>query len=161
MRNTGALMAKIIWTPGTPTVPGIYWFDHGRRFDWEKKKDIHPSVIQVSKDGKDIRLFGDYGSGPLYMYYHAKACPDACWAHIAQPDEWTDHTCIKGERARGWVKSPQGYVGFGLLRPGWHDDVGGTIVWLTHPQNGSDTGGWYKSSEGYQFCAIKMPKIKF
>lgn len=153
-------MAKTIWTPGTPTIQGIYWFDHGRRFEWEIKKDRHPSVIQVSKDGSDIHMFGDYGSGPLSMYYNEKFCPDACWAHIEQPEEWGDHTCIKGDKARAWVKHPDGYIGFGLLRTGWHDDVGGTIVWLTHPQSASESGGWWKSSEGYQFCKVKMPKVK-
>jgi len=156
-------MAKTIWTPGVPTLRGIYWFDHGRRFDWEKKKHRHPSIIQVGRDVEtidDIFLFGDYGSGPLSMYYSPKICPDACWTHIEQPSEWTDHTCIKGERGRAWVKHPQGYVGFGLLRPGWHNDVGGTIVWLDHPSTASESGGWWKSSEGYQFCPIKMPKVK-
>lgn len=153
-------MSKTIWTPGTPTLPGVYWFDTGHRFDWEIKKNRHPMVIQVGKGGGEPYMFGDYGSGPLSMYYSEKICPNAVWAHIEQPEEWGDHTVVKGERGRAWVKHPNGYLGFGLLRPGWHHDVGGTILWLDKPQCASESGGWWKSSEGYQFSAVKMPKIK-
>jgi len=155
-------MAKLVWTPGTPTVRGIYWFDTGMRFGWEKKKDQHPFVIQVSEGDswENIHLFGDYGSGSLSMYYSPKMCPTASWAHIEQPEEWGDHTVIKGERGRAWVKHPKGYLGFGLLKPGWHSDLGGTIVWLDNPNEASVSGGWWKSSEGYKFSAVKLPKVK-
>lgn len=150
---------KITWTPGVPAVPGIYWFDIGLRFGWEKKKDRHPMVLQVGKGGSEPYMFGDFGSGPLSMYYSLKLCPEAAWADIEPPDEWKDWTCIKGQKNRAWIQTPEGHIGFGLLRSGWHHDVGGTFLWLDKPHTVSESGRWVRDTENYLYCLVRMPKI--
>jgi hypothetical protein len=160
-------MAKrLIWTPGAPTEAGIYWFDTGLNFDWQKKKNKHPMVLQVRSQERYI--FGDFGSMPINMIYDEKLWEKrgvvAKHSKIAPPElddeDWKDYKCITEKYSRAWVKTPEGYLAFGLLDPGWHNDVGGTLVWLTHPTCAASHGEWITEEKKYKYYPVKKPVLK-
>lgn len=150
-------MSEVSWQPGCPSLPGIYWFDTNIGFF--DRSDIGPAILQVSKNSK--YYFGDYGSGPLHCYYDEKLMPKARYSHIEQPKEWVKLTSpsVYGKNTRCWVKSPQGYIGFGLLKQDTHG-ISGTIVWLNHPTEASVSGAWIKPRDNYEFSPVKVPGKK-
>ena len=150
-------MSKVIWVPGVPTVPGIYWWDGGLRFDWQNKKDQIPLVLQVTSE--DQYVYGDNSSMPLSSVYSERLNKKAQHAAIEQTEDWQDLSCIKERRSRAWVKDPDGNIGFGLLEPGTNDDVGGTILWINHPNLAAQSGMWIKSDKNYQFSLVKRGKL--
>jgi hypothetical protein len=145
------MKSNLVWESGLPSKPGVYWFDVGLRMFPD------PMVIRVAPDGS-IYGYGDYGSGPIDYYYNPKVCPDARHLAIAPPRKWLDLACIKRDRARAWVRHPEGYLGFGLLRPGYNRTVGGSVLWLDHPTEGEVHGDWM--SDDYEFSPVRVPILK-
>jgi hypothetical protein len=143
---------KTIWYPGIPDEPGVYWYDSG--FGHSDQ----PMLLQVTESTKYI--FGDFGEMPLSSVYTESMADRVSYSPVVEADDWTDLTCIKKDRSRAWILTPEGYLGFGLLRPGWHNDVGGTIVWVEHPNTASSSGMWIKSDANYKFSLVEIPKIK-
>lgn len=151
------VMAEAKWEPGTPTLPGIYWFDNGSGF--VDRSEIGPAILQITKGTP--YYFGDGGCGPLDCYYIEKLMPNAKFANIEQPKQWTKLTSPSdyGKNTRCWVKSPEGYIGFGLLHQDSHG-IRGTIVWLNHPNTASASGAWIKPNDNYEFSPVKIPGKK-
>ncbi len=147
-------MKKIDWKKGAPKEDGIFWFDPS-----DGIFDLGPFVVQVTKH--ETYLHGDFGGGPLKYYYHEKLFPKAKHARIELPTEetkWQDLTSKNYDKnTRCWVKTPDGYIGLGMLKPGWHGP-GGTIVWLTHPTCASGSGSWITPDYKYMFTPVENPK---
>ena len=140
---------EIVWTSGLPSKPGIYWFDPGFRLD----PIDHPMVIKVWGGGTTYG-YGDFGSGPIDCYYSPEVCPKARYAEIQPPGEWLGPECIR-EGARAWVRDPKGCLGFGLLRPGYHGKVGGSLLWLS---GGDSHGGWI--GDDHRFSPVAIPILQ-
>lgn len=139
---------QTVWKKGIPKDYGIYWFDSGMRlFDRDKR----PFILKV---GHSNYIFGDFGSFPL-----EHIIPNMKYAAIVSPEKWETGECITKQESRAWIKHPQGHLGIGLLRPGSHFDVGGTIVWLNHPTLYSEHGSWYRYNAGYLYSPLEEPKL--
>lgn len=143
-------MKKINWIPGAPTTDGIYWFDSGLLLTTE------PMVVQVL-DGHAF-LLGRSGGGPLENYYDPKICKKARYVGIDLPDNWVG---IKEaiDEPKMWVKTTKGFIGFGIFTR-WAGKLYGDIVWLNDPDCKSSNGTRISEEDNYQFCKVKVPKLK-
>lgn len=147
-------MAKTIWHEGTPTAPGIYWFHNGL-FMQEKEKA--PLILRVSKG--EAYVYGEGGSMPLSMVY-SKRCEGAQWTHIEQPSKWIKGKKVPFGTSFAWIKSPDGYTGFAILRPDIHDNIEVDIIWIDHPDEGAVFGHYIHNSEGYLYALVDRPIAK-
>lgn len=143
-------MNKIEWQSGPPKNDGIYWLDSGFR----KGAKVFIAQCYTYEGELNTHVFGDHGSMPLSGIYHEKLKLKIKHAKINLPSDWKDFKQVK-KNTRMWVKHPDGYIGFGLLR----EDRGlsGSIVWLDNPDSGSICGIWINESDGYLFSPVEEP----
>lgn len=144
------------WESGSPTKPGLYWFDIHFSNDYYK---ISTFVVQVSKSS--TYLFGNYGSGPIEYYYHPHPMVQVFYSEIDQPKSWKKFTTQSkfehGDKKVYWLKSPEGYLGVGLGTIS-SDEIYGTIVWLNHPSTASGSSVIIKPNTGWEISLLKAPK---
>ncbi len=146
-------MSKLLWHNGTPVTTGIYWFDNGLRLP--HGINDYPTILQVY--GASY-IFGNGGSMPLSCIYNPKLCKKAKWAHIEQPSKWEDLSCIRDNHTYAWVLH-NNIMGFGIFNPGYHNNVGGSVAWLTG-QNAFESGFWWPAKDNYKFSIVSCPKLK-
>jgi hypothetical protein len=139
---------KLVWHSGVPDIDGMYWFDNGLRIGDYVDDDQH--LILHVLNGEST-CFGAGGSMPLDMVYHPKNKEAAKYAAIPLPTKWQPLSCIKKEGTTTWVKSLQGYIGFGIFHPDCNG-VCGSCAWLTDPQCAFGSGFWWRENDGYLFC---------
>ncbi len=142
---------KSAWFPGVPENPGIYWFNAGFR-------DTAVVVLKISDKNDDKTIFGNQGCMPLSMVYVPSISTKAKYAEISKPNRWTEELKFskKDHYIKTWVKR-NGWTGLGILQK---DNVGytGTIIWLDHPDCDSICGEWLRSTDGYLYSQVKIPK---
>lgn len=140
--------SKMEWSSKVPTQAGFYLYDMG----FGSKRGY--SIILMHSDG-DGTLIG-VGTCPLSMIYSPKICTKARFAKLEIPQKW-EEIKIPAHNTRAWVRSPNGYIGFGVLVPGWNYSFGGTIGWLNNPNVGIECGSWH-NYDGFKFSLFNTPE---
>lgn len=144
-------MNKTNWEPGLPSVPGFYWF----YIDLKAKIDLKPLVLQLARGS--TYAFGPYGGGPVDMMFGKTGEKHGYYASIVQPKKWVSLSEIENQDTYGWVKDPEGHIGFAILSPGSHDDTRGDWYWLDKPGIASEHLQYVDNDKGYLFCPVKVP----
>lgn len=154
---------KTKWKPGPPTTKGLFWYDAGLWFKDEKNKYPYVATSWMFEGELHTHVYADCGSSPLSFIYNKdtfkKNNLKSRHALINRPRKWVDHkTASKIKFRRAWVKSPEGYIGLGLIRSDW-DSFDLDIVWKNHPTDGSVCGSHLCSEDNYLFSPLKEPVI--
>ncbi len=137
--------------------PGIYWYTSAHR------EELGGLVAQCReyKGVKSIFIFGEGSSFPLYFFCpkHLISRVKPEYHRIKRPKKWTEFSSTKcyGNTTRCWIKSPEGYIGLGLLKRDAHG-ITGTIVWEDNPKSASVSGIWIRPNEGWEFSPIKIER---
>lgn len=149
-------MSKLIWTPGSPKTDGMYWYDS--RLSTLKMIVRRPMLVQV-RNGKR-HGYGPYGSGPFEGYYYCEKMENICrHALIPNPAKWQPTSTIRERHTYGWFKDANGYLGFAIASPGYHDEVFGDWIYVDHPSCGMMCGYDVRNSEGWVFSPVEVPKV--
>jgi hypothetical protein len=144
-----------MWKHQLPTANGLYWFYLGIN---NLEQTWPPVLLKITANDKPLEIFAEGGSYYLHSYHFPIIAKRCKYSEIEPPKIWESGSSII-RPCRAWVMDPTGYLGIGFLKPGYHDDVYGSIVWKDHPINGSSHGEILPYSSNYLYCII--PEINY
>jgi hypothetical protein len=153
-------MNKLIWEPGIPSKPGMYWYS----VNLSKNDNLHPFVLQMrphSTKGIYGWCFGRHGNGPLEMFYNKAIANCATHAEIPKSENWIEASAIKGDHNYCWFKDTKGHYGFGIISAGWggHHYVTGDWIWVNHKTSASEHGTDVQWKDGWLFSLVEVPIV--